>query len=99
MQESNPTESLPLTHADESCCQRLSTPLAVDARGVIERVFPGCFWLRTWRTRDAQGSVPAGFLVGGRRLWRVRDLDLWARWGFPVRDEFQARLAELDGAT
>ena len=75
------------------------SPIAVDARGVVERVFPGCFALRTWRTRDAQGAVPAGFRVGGRRLWRVRDLELWARWGFPARPEFQRRLAELDGKT
>ena len=73
-------------------------PLAVDARGVIGSIFPGCFSLRTWRSMDAGGKTPAGFKVGGRKLWRMRDLERWAEWGFCDRAEFQARLkAESNG--
>lgn len=70
------------------------TPIAVDARGVVGRVFPGCFALRTWRSMDSSGKAPTGFKVGGRKLWRIADLERWAEWGFCDRAEFQTRLKD-----
>lgn len=48
--------------------------------------------VRTWRRWDSAGRIPLGFKIGGRKLWRAADLDLWSNWGFPKRDEFTARL-------
>ena len=33
-------------------------------------------------------------MLGGRRLWRRQDLELWADWGFPDRQEFIARIRQ-----
>ena len=75
-------------------------PIAVDARGVVGRVFPGCFALRSWRSMDSSGKCPAGFFLGARKVWRLSDLKLWAAWEFCDRTEFQARLtAESNGKT
>ena len=76
------------------------TPLALDARAVIRHVFGSCLSLRNWRSMDSAGKTPAGFKVGGRKLWRMRDLERWGEWGFCDRVEFQARLtAESNGKT
>ncbi len=64
--------------------------VAVDAQGIVDRVFPGCFSLRTWRTYDAGGRCPRGFRVGGRKVWRIDDLRAWAEMGFPGRQDFEA---------
>ncbi len=68
------------------------TALAVDAVAVLRDVFPGCWGLRTWRRMDSAGQIPRGFTVSGRKLWRTADLRLWAEWGFPDRQEFDARV-------
>ena len=48
--------------------------------------------LRTWRRWDSAGRIPPGFKIGGRKLWRATDLELWSNWGFPKRADFTARL-------
>lgn len=48
--------------------------------------------LRTWRRHDSAGRIPLGYKLGGRKLWRASDLNLWAEWGFPDRVEFETRL-------
>lgn len=68
--------------------------LAVDAKRIVSEVFPDIS-LRTWRRLDAIGGVPAGFFVGGRKLWRISDLKLWAEWEFCKRHEFECRLDRL----
>ena len=73
--------------------------LALDARAVVRLAFGHCLSVRNWRSMDCAGKIPAGFKVGGRKLWRMRDLERWAHWEFPARPEFQRRLAELDGET
>ena len=67
-------------------------PLAHDARAVVRLEFDGCLSLRTWRSMDAAAKTPAGFRVGGKKLWRVRDLQRWSQWGFPNREDFEARM-------
>ena len=61
---------------------------------------PVVFSVLHWRSMDSAGKTPAGFKVGGRKLWRMRDLERWAQWGFCDRAEFQTRLAaESNGKT
>ncbi len=50
------------------------------------------FAVRTLRRMDTSGRLPLGFKVGGRKLWRLSDLQLWSEWGFPDRAEFEARM-------
>ena len=64
--------------------------LAVDARG-MSKLVP--FSVRTLRRMDSAGKIPKGHRVGGKKLWRVSDLVLWAKFGFPDREKFE-QLAE-----
>ena len=65
--------------------------IALDARGIVEQLFPGAFSLRKFRSLDAAGLCPRGFNVGGRRkLFRVSDYRKWVALGFPNRAEFEA---------
>lgn len=65
--------------------------LAVDVQQMAQMV---PFSIRTLRRMDSAGKLPRGFKLGGRKLWRVSDLRLWAEWGFPGRQEFEARLKD-----
>ena len=73
-----------------------SEPIAVDAERIVSEVFPD-FSLRSWRRWDSAGRCPRGFMVGGRKVWRMSDLKQWAEWGFPDRATFQARLRSEKG--
>ena len=78
-----------------------STPVvaeavAVDANRIVTEIFPD-FSLRSWRRWDSAGRCPRGFMVGGRKVWRVSDLKQWAAWGFPDRATFEARLRGKKG--
>ena len=64
--------------------------LAVDARG-MSKLVP--FSVRTLRRMDSAGKIPKGHRVGGKKLWRVSDLALWAKLGFPDREEFEAHMS------
>ena len=66
--------------------------LAVDARG-MSKLVP--FSVRTLRRMDSAGTLPKGHKVGGKKLWRVSDLTLWAKLGFPDRAEFEARMSNI----
>ena len=61
-------------------------PVTVDARGVAVMF---SLSVRTVRRLDSSGKIPPGFKIGGRKLWRLRDLRLWSERGFPARREFQ----------
>ena len=63
--------------------------LAVDVQQMAQMV---PFSIRTLRRMDSAGKLPRGFKLGGRKLWRVSDLRLWTEWGFPERQEFEAKL-------
>lgn len=39
--------------------------------------------LRTWWRLQSIGKAPKGVRVGGRKLWRVSDLQRWVDDGFP----------------
>lgn len=66
--------------------------LAVDVRQMAKMV---PFAVRTLRRMDSGGRLPRGFKIGGRKLWRFSDLRLWTEWGFPDREEFEARLRSI----
>ena len=70
--------------------------LAVDADRIVTDLFPD-IGLRSWRRYDSSGKCPRGFKIGGRKLYRVADLKLWAEWGFPDRDTFESRLRSEKG--
>ena len=53
------------------------------------------FAVRTLRRMDSAGKLPRGHRVGGKKLWRVSDLTLWAKLGFPDREEFEARTSNV----
>ena len=66
-------------------------PLALTAQQIVNgQIVPHS--LRTWRRMDSAGQCPSGFNVGGRKVWRLSDLKLWEEWGFPDRQDFNARL-------
>ncbi len=49
--------------------------------------------IKTWGRHDSSGRIPRGFKIVGRKVWRVSDLERWARWEFPDRARFEKRLA------
>jgi len=66
-------------------------PLAMTASQIAEQgIVPVS--LRTWRRMDSAGKCPRGLTCGGRKVWRLSDLRLWAEWDFPDRRVFEARL-------
>lgn len=52
--------------------------------------------LATWWRWDSSGATPTATKIGGVKLWSVRSLKLWSRWGCPNRREFVERLAEFE---
>ncbi|HET6575911.1 MAG TPA: helix-turn-helix domain-containing protein [Fimbriiglobus sp.] len=65
-------------------------PLVVDARRLA--VLLGC-GLRTVRTHDAAGKLPAPVRIGGRVVWRVSEIRDWLAAGAPDRATWAARIA------
>jgi predicted DNA-binding transcriptional regulator AlpA len=56
--------------------------LAVDAKRLAVML---CCGVRTIRTHDAAGKLPAPIRVGGRVLWRVAEIRAWLDAGAPDR--------------
>ncbi|MBC7818185.1 MAG: hypothetical protein IAG10_14960 [Planctomycetaceae bacterium] len=52
--------------------------------------------LATWWRWDASGEIPQAVKIGGVKLWAVRSLKLWSRWGCPNRREFVERMAAFE---
>ena len=50
--------------------------------------------IKTLRTMRSKGLLPPSHKLGGKRLWLVEDIRLWAEWGFPAEAEFVARMAD-----
>jgi predicted DNA-binding transcriptional regulator AlpA len=65
-------------------------PLAVDARGLTQ-LLP--FGIRTIRTMDAAGKLPAPVRVGGRVMWLVSEIRAWLAAGAPDRATWEAMRA------
>lgn len=38
---------------------------------------------------DSQGRIPAGFRLGGRRLWTTKEIDAWVSAGAPPREQWK----------
>lgn len=65
-------------------------PLVADARRLAVML---CCGIRTVRTWDAAGKLPAPVRIGGRVVWRVDEIRAWLAAGAPNRDEWEARRA------
>jgi predicted DNA-binding transcriptional regulator AlpA len=50
----------------------------------------------TWYRLMSAGKVPAPIRLGGRVLWRVRELELWTEHGCPDRAEWLRIKAEAE---
>ena len=58
-------------------------PLVVDARRLARLL---CCGIRTVRTWDSAGRLPAPLRIGGRVVWRVDEIRGWLAAGAPCRD-------------
>lgn len=56
--------------------------LAVDAKKLAELLTTSVRTIRTW---DAAGKLPAPVKVGGRTLWYLPEIQAWMRAGAPDR--------------
>ena len=65
-------------------------PLVVDARRLAKFL---CAGLRTIRSWDAAGKLPAPIHIGGKVVWRLDEIRDWLAAGAPRRAEWQARRA------
>ena len=65
-------------------------PLVVDARRLGKFL---CAGLRTVRSWDAAGRLPAPIHIGGKVVWRMDEIRDWLAAGAPRRDEWQVRRA------
>ncbi len=65
-------------------------PLVVDARRLAKLL---CVGLRTIRTWDAAGKLPAHVRISGRVLWRFDEIRAWLSAGAPDRKSWEARKA------
>ena len=66
------------------------SPLVVDARRLAVLL---CAGIRTVRTWDAAGKLPAPIRIGGRVVWRVDEIRAWLAAGAPNRDVWEVRKA------
>lgn len=67
--------------------RRRLSPLVVDARRLARLL---CCGIRTVRTWDAAGKLPAPVRICGRVLWRVDEIRAWLTAGAPDRDAWAA---------
>ncbi|MBX7104510.1 MAG: hypothetical protein K1X57_10550 [Gemmataceae bacterium] len=68
-------------------------PMLVKRRGAANVTG---FSLPTWDRMSAAGLNPAGFKVGGARVYRVEELEAWVRAECPPRDVWAARWAAIE---
>ena len=66
------------------------SPLVVDARRLAAML---CCGIRSVRTWDAAGKLPAPVRIGGKVLWPVAEINDWIRAGCPDRETWEARRA------
>ena len=70
--------------------RRPLSPLVVDARRLARLL---CAGIRTVRTWDAAGKLPAPIRIGGRVVWRVDEIRAWLAAGAPDRPTWAAMRA------
>ena len=64
-----------------------AAPLVVDARRLAKLLGSGVRTVRTW---DAAGKLPAPLRIGGRVVWRVNEIRAWLDAGAPDRATWAA---------
>jgi predicted DNA-binding transcriptional regulator AlpA len=64
-----------------------SLPLVADARRLAPMLSAGLRTLRSW---DAAGKLPAPVRIGGRVVWRLDEIRAWLAAGAPCRAEWEA---------
>ena len=67
--------------------RRKLSPLVVDARRLARLL---CCGIRTVRTWDAAGRLPAPLRIGGRVVWRTDEIRAWLAAGAPDRETWAA---------
>lgn len=67
--------------------RRRARPLAVDAKSLAKLLTASVRTIRTW---DAAGKLPAPVKVGGRTLWYLPEIRAWLRAGAPDRPTWTA---------
>lgn len=65
-------------------------PLVIDAKRLAKLLCGGLKTIRTW---DAAGKLPAPLRIGGRVLWRVDEINAWLEAGAPNRATWEAMKA------
>lgn len=81
---------LPLRSPPPPRKRRRLSPLVVDARRLAKLL---CAGIRTVRTWDAAGKLPAPIRIGGRVVWRVSEIRAWLEAGAPDRETWAAMRA------
>jgi predicted DNA-binding transcriptional regulator AlpA len=81
------TISLPFGTVSPVRKRRPLSPLVVDARRLAKLL---CAGVRTVRTWDASGKLPAPIRIGGRVVWRVNEIRAWLAAGAPDRETWAA---------
>ena len=88
-------DALPLrAAASDPPSDTAGSSLVVDARRLAPML---CCAVRTLRSWDATGRLPAPLRIGGRVVWSVEEIEAWIRAGCPRRKEWEARKAALEG--
>lgn len=67
--------------------RRPLSPLVVDARRLAKLLCCGVRSVRTW---DAAGKLPMPIRIGGRVLWRMKEIRAWLAAGAPDRQTWAA---------
>jgi predicted DNA-binding transcriptional regulator AlpA len=67
--------------------RRKPSPLVVDAKRLAKLL---CAGVRTVRTWDAAGKLPAPIRIGGRVVWSVAEIRAWLEAGAPDRETWAA---------
>lgn len=67
--------------------RRRLSPLVADARRLARLL---CCGLRSVRTWDAAGKLPEPIRIGGRVVWRMKEIRAWLAAGAPDRQTWAA---------
>ncbi len=77
----------PVAPAADPAADPAAAPLVVDARRLAALL---CAGVRTVRTWDAAGKLPAPVRIGGRVVWRTDEIRAWLAAGAPDRETWAA---------
>ena len=67
--------------------RRRLSPLVADARRLAKLL---CCGVRTVRTWDSAGKLPMPIRIGGRVVWRMKEIRAWLAAGAPDRQTWAA---------